>query len=126
MRLVLVLLGLAIAGFAWLWFRPNRAEVDPRLRLEHWDAVADGLHNSNTDMILWQGDFLLVHDARPYHFGSPEARLVLRRSTGSGPSAPAGLARGVALPRRGTLRAPGFRGRATARWSGGAVRGRWG
>jgi hypothetical protein len=76
-------LSLAVfAGFlAWLWFRPNRAEVDPRLRLEWWDAVADGLHNSNTDLILWQGDFVLVHDARPYHFGSPEARLVVRRSS---------------------------------------------
>jgi hypothetical protein len=80
MRLVLVALVLALAGFAWLWLRPNRAEIDPRLRLEHWDAVADGMHNSNTDMILWQGDFLLVHDARPYHFGSPDARLVVRRS----------------------------------------------
>jgi hypothetical protein len=79
-RWLLLALGLAAAGFAYLWLRPNRAEVDPRLRLEHWDAVADGLHNSNTDMILWQGDFLLAHDARPYHFGSPEARLVLRRS----------------------------------------------
>ena len=79
-RIALAAFALLLAGFAWLWFRPNRAEVDPRLRLEHWDAVADGLHNSNTDLILWQGDFLLVHDARPYHFGSPEARLVLRRS----------------------------------------------
>jgi hypothetical protein len=60
--------------------RPNRAEVDPRLALEHWEAVADGEHNSNTDMILWQGDFLLVHDARPYHLGTPESRLVVRRS----------------------------------------------
>jgi hypothetical protein len=80
-RLVLGVLALLLVGLAWLWFRPNRAEVDPRLQLEHWDVVADGLHNSNTDMILWRGDFLLVHDARPYHFGSPEARLVLRRST---------------------------------------------
>ena len=79
-RIVVVSLLLAAAGLAWLWFRPNRAEVDPRLALEHWDAVADGMHNSNTDMIVWQGDFLLVHDARPYHFGSPDARLVLRRS----------------------------------------------
>jgi hypothetical protein len=79
-RIVLVSLGILAAGLAWLWFRPNRAEVDPRLQLEWWDAVADGLHNSNTDLILWQGDFLLVHDARPYHFGSPDARLVLRRS----------------------------------------------
>lgn len=62
------------------WLRPNRAEVDPRLVLEHWDAVADGEHNSNTDMIEWQGDFLLVHDARPSHLGSPDSRLVVRRS----------------------------------------------
>jgi hypothetical protein len=80
MRILLVCLALAFAGLCWLWFRPNHAQVDPRLRLEHWDVVADGLHNSNTDMILWQGDFLLVHDARPYHFGSPDARLVVRRS----------------------------------------------
>jgi len=80
MRVVLVTLVVLGAGFAWLWFRPNRAEVDPRLRLEMWDAVADGLHNSNTDLILWQGEFWLAHDARPYHFGSPDARLVVRRS----------------------------------------------
>ena len=80
MRWLLLVVGLPIAGFLVLWLRPNRAEIDPRLSLEHWAAVADGLHNSNTDLILWQGDFLLVHDARPYHFGSPDARLVLRRS----------------------------------------------
>jgi hypothetical protein len=79
-RFALLVLALAVAGFLYLWLRPNRSQVDPRLALEHWDVVADGLHNSNTDMILWQGDFLLVHDARPYHFGSPDARLVVRRS----------------------------------------------
>lgn len=80
MRWPFVALALLAAAAVAVGLRPNRAEVDPRLRLEHWDAVADGLHNSNTDMILWQGDFLLAHDARPYHFGSPDARLVLRRS----------------------------------------------
>jgi hypothetical protein len=79
-RFLLAAIALGFAGFAYLWFRPNRAEVDPRLALDHWDAVADGKHNSNTDMILWRGDFLLVHDARPFHFGSPSARLVVRRS----------------------------------------------
>jgi hypothetical protein len=78
--MVVFAVALIAAGLAYLWFRPNRAEIDPRLRLEHWDAVADGLHNSNTDLILWRGDFLLVHDARPYHLGSPAARLVVRRS----------------------------------------------
>ena len=80
MRILLAVIGLIAAAFAYFWFRPNRAEVDPRLRLEDWDIVADGLHNSNTDMILWRGDFLLVHDARPFHFGSPSARLIIRRS----------------------------------------------
>lgn len=80
MRILLVFLALLGAGFAWLGWRPNRAEIAPGLELEHWDIVADGRHNSNTDLIEWQGDFLLVHDERPYHFGSPEARLVVRRS----------------------------------------------
>lgn len=71
---------LIAAGVAYLWFRPNAAEIDPRLQLEHWDVVADGRHNSNTDMILWHGDFLLIHDTRPFHLGSPDARLVVRRS----------------------------------------------
>lgn len=84
LRAVVALLAAGLVGLAALvlyaWLRPNRAAVDPRLALEHWDAVADGEHNSNTDMIEWQGDFLLVHDARPYHLGTPRSRLVLRRS----------------------------------------------
>lgn len=80
MRLALLALFAFGAWLGWLWLRPNRAEVDPRLRLEVWDAVADGLHNSNTDLILWRGEFWLAHDARPYHFGSPDARIVVRRS----------------------------------------------
>jgi hypothetical protein len=64
----------------WAARRPNRSRVDPRLGLESWAVVADGHHNSNTDMIEWQGDLLLVHDARPYHLGTPASRLVVRRS----------------------------------------------
>jgi hypothetical protein len=42
---VLVLLvGVPAVLVGWLWLRPNRARVDPRLRLEHWSAVADGVH----------------------------------------------------------------------------------
>ena len=88
---VALLVGLAgflclAAVLAWWWVRPNRAAVDPRLRLEHWAAVDDGTHNSNTDMIAWQGDLLLIHDARPYHLGTPESRLVVRRSADEGRS----------------------------------------
>lgn len=80
-----VLLGLALvalgaaAGYAWL--RPNRAEVDARLRAETWPVVADGRHNSNTDLIQWQGALLLVHATSPWHLGTTRSRLVVRRST---------------------------------------------
>jgi len=77
---------LVVGILAWWSLRPNRARVDARLRIEHWPAVADGVHNSNTDMIEWQGDLLLVHDARPYHLGTPRSRLVVRRSADGGRS----------------------------------------
>jgi hypothetical protein len=64
----------------YVWLRPNRADLDPRLTIECVAAVADGEHNSNTDLTRWNGDFLLVHDARPDHLGSPDARLIVRRS----------------------------------------------
>lgn len=76
----LLAVGLALA-VAWAALRPNRSVVDPRLGLRHRAIVSDGVHNSNTDMIEWQGQLLLVHDARPYHLGTPESRLVVRRSS---------------------------------------------
>lgn len=73
---LLLLLALLLYG----WLRPNRAVPDPRLAIDQVAAIADGEHNSNTDLIRWNGDYLLVHDARPTHLGSPDARLVVRRS----------------------------------------------
>jgi len=69
----------------WVALRPNRAEVDPGLRFESWDLVADGQHNSNTDMILWRDVWLLVHAASPYHMGTPRSRLVVRRCSDAEP-----------------------------------------
>jgi len=71
-----VLLAVALVYF---WARPNRAEVDPRLRLESWEVVADGEHNSNTDMIPWRGQVLLVHAASPYHLGTTRSRWASSR-----------------------------------------------
>jgi hypothetical protein len=76
----LALVLLAAAGLlAWLLLRPNRAEVDPELRIESWDVVADGQHHSNTDMVFWRGAFWLVHASSPFHMGTPRCRLVVRR-----------------------------------------------
>ena len=67
-------------GLGYWMLRPNRARVHPALELETWDAVADGQHNSNTDLIVWKGSLLLCHAASPYHMGSAQCRLVMRRS----------------------------------------------
>ncbi len=60
--------------------RPNRAFINPGLEMETWDVVADGAHNSNTDLIHFRGSFYLAHQTSPWHFGSEESRLVVRRS----------------------------------------------
>ncbi|MBI1813927.1 MAG: exo-alpha-sialidase [Deltaproteobacteria bacterium] len=69
-----------VALLAYWLLRPNRSRVDPQLEIETWDAVADGLHNSNTDMIWWRDHFYLIHAASPFHMGSTRCTLVVRRS----------------------------------------------
>jgi len=64
-----------------IWYvRPNRSVIDPSLKMETWDAVADGTHNSNTDMIYWKGAFFMVHATSPFHFASSQSRLKVQRS----------------------------------------------
>lgn len=77
--LIGVLALVALAGYAWA--RPNRARVDPALRLTSATIVSDGEHNSNTDLIAWRGGFLLVHAASPWHLGSTRSRLLVKRSS---------------------------------------------
>ncbi len=74
-----LILSLAILVGVW-YLRPNRSVVDPSLKMETWDAVADGTHNSNTDMIYWKGAFYMVHATSPFHFASSQSRLKIQRS----------------------------------------------
>jgi len=74
---VLVLAGL----IGYYYFRPNTAHVNPGLRYEFYPVVADGRHNSNTDLIYWHDAFWMIHASSPWHFGSHECKLVLWRST---------------------------------------------
>jgi hypothetical protein len=89
LRLAVSLLGmLALASafvVAWWALRANRAEVDGRLGVVSWPLVADGEHNSNTDLIRFRSAWLLVHAASPYHMGTPRSRLVVRRCTDAAP-----------------------------------------
>jgi hypothetical protein len=79
MALELVGILFVLAVF-WILRRPNRSRVDPRLGLETWPVVSDGLHNSNTDLLFWRDAFWLAHAASPWHLGSRDCRLVIRRS----------------------------------------------
>ncbi len=60
--------------------RPNRSVVDRDLNVEVWPAIADGRHNSNTDLIYWNNAFWLIQASAPWHFASTETKLVLWRS----------------------------------------------
>lgn len=75
---VLVLLLASLIGY-WA-LRPNRAVVSDRIVTTSWDAVRDGAHNSNTDLIYWRNAFYLVHASSPWHFASEKCRLILWRS----------------------------------------------
>jgi hypothetical protein len=75
-----LVLALALLLGYWFW-RPNRAVVSSSLVLDTWDVVNDGEHNSNTDLIDWQGALWLVHASSPFHFASEKSRLHILRST---------------------------------------------
>ncbi len=77
--LALLLVSLALLIGYW-YLRPNRAAVPDSLSMESWDVVNDGAHNSNTDMIFWDGAFYLVYASSPFHFASQESRLHILRS----------------------------------------------
>jgi hypothetical protein len=60
--------------------RPNRSVVADELGIEVWPAVADGRHNSNTDLVFFKDAFWLIHASAPWHFASETTRLVLWKS----------------------------------------------
>ena len=82
----LILLLSMLLGMIIYWFiRPNTSEINYSLSMEYW--VAMGLkieghsHNSNTDMIYWNGSFYLVHQNSPYHLTSKQSKLIIWRSS---------------------------------------------
>ena len=76
----ILLFALGLLIFYW-YLRPNRAQVVGSLQVESWDVTHDDMHNSNSDMLHWNGVFYLVHAVSPYHFSNPACHLVLLRST---------------------------------------------
>ena len=71
---------LAPAYVAAAVLRPRSVGVRSDIVRETWDAVADGAHNSNTDLTEFDGWLYLCHQTSPYHLGSRKSRLLLWRS----------------------------------------------
>jgi hypothetical protein len=81
-----VLLGALALFLLFSYLRPNQSQVDPAVVVETWPAVNDGRHNSNTDLIEWNGVWYLIHASSPFHFGSTDTYLSLKRSSDDGRS----------------------------------------
>ncbi|GAB4317512.1 MAG: sialidase family protein [Promethearchaeota archaeon] len=63
-----------------LFPRRNDSWVNTALDLRAWPVVADGWHNSNTDLVEFGGLYYLAHAASPYHVGSKLCRIVVREA----------------------------------------------
>lgn len=61
-------------------YRPNTSYINPNLEMKTWNAISDGEHNSNTDMIEWKGQFWMIHASSPFHLGTSESKLVIWKS----------------------------------------------
>jgi hypothetical protein len=83
-----IVLGIIIVALLLLvgywYFRPNRAQVNPAVVLETWDIARDGTHNSNTDMIEWNGQFYIAYVSSPFHFGNDKSVMKVERSSDKG------------------------------------------
>jgi hypothetical protein len=65
--------------------KPPSFETDPVLKLENWIAVPPGddpakLHNSNTDLIFFDGSFFLAYQQGKWHLEDKNGALLIARS----------------------------------------------
>lgn len=64
----------------WRFRSPSDLRIDESLGIETWTAVPADAHHSNTDMIRFNGEYLLAHATSPWHFASDKCKLVIRSS----------------------------------------------
>jgi hypothetical protein len=77
---VVLLMLIPLSFLAISMVRPNHSVISEGLGIEVWPAVADGKHNSNTDLVFFKDAFWLIHASAPWHFASETTRLVLHKS----------------------------------------------
>ncbi|MHA1791705.1 MAG: hypothetical protein ACTSVI_03610 [Promethearchaeota archaeon] len=80
--LSLVILSVFFGTLIFWWsVRQNDSQVNPKLIFEHWDAVSNGRHNANTDLVFWNEHYYFIYANQPGNQGSTTTFLSLERST---------------------------------------------
>lgn len=77
---LVTLLLVVVVLLAYWYLRPNRAQVNTDVVLESWAITDTDRHNSNTDMILWNGETYIAYVSSPYHFSSETSTLHIKYS----------------------------------------------
>jgi len=77
--LITFILIIAVTIAFW-FFRTNDSKINPDMQIEIWDAVNEEGHNFNTDLLLWNDYFYLIHQHSSTHFFDNDSKLVLLRS----------------------------------------------
>ncbi len=73
--------GVFLGSVLLYWYlRPTSANIDNSIVMRY-EPIVTGQHNSNTDLCYFNGSFWLIHDKRPYHFGSGDPKLILWNSS---------------------------------------------
>ena len=62
-------------------FSRNNSQVNPNISIETWAITNDRMHNSNVDLVWYRDGFYLVHAASPFHFGTADCELLIKRSS---------------------------------------------
>ena len=70
----ILLLGVVILLAYW-YLRPNRTQANSDVVVESWAITNADRHNSNTDMILWNGETYIAYVTSPYHFSNEVKHL---------------------------------------------------
>lgn len=77
---IAVVLLLAFTSVLVYWrFRPNTAQVDPRLDLISSELINDGKHNAFPDAVKWQDMYYLVYRSAPNH-NDHDSQLIVAAS----------------------------------------------
>jgi hypothetical protein len=86
---LILVIGVLFGSLVIFWLiRPVIAfNLNPYLEMEQITPVAtrtDGLHNSNTDMIYWNGKFYVAFQSSKYHIGTTQSSIKIKTSIDDG------------------------------------------